>query len=133
MRAALRGSRHVAAPMTSKTPWASAEAPFPRNSGNSSSMSSARRASKGGAAPWAEVAAGLAHNRRLPPALGSEPARRLAVPAGGPRRCYCAAILLHCASASCLSEAIGIFAAAVRQACFAVLSAVFTFALPVVI
>ena len=53
--------------------------------------------------------------------------------AGGPRRRYCAAILLHCASASCLSEAIGIFAAAVRQACFAVLSAVFTFALLVVI
>ena len=52
---------------------------------------------------------------------------------GGPRRRYCAAILLHCASASCLSEAIGIFAAAVRQACFAVLSAVFTFALLVVI
>ena len=53
--------------------------------------------------------------------------------AGGPRRRYCAAILLHCASASCLSEAIGIFAAAVRQACFALLSAVFTFALLVVI
>ena len=52
---------------------------------------------------------------------------------GGPCRRYCAAILLHCASASCLSEAIGIFAAAVRQACFALLSAVFTFALLVVI
>jgi len=42
-------------------------------------------------------------------------------------------ILLHCASAACLSEAIGIFAAAVRQACFALLSAVLTFALLVVI
>ena len=39
--------------------------------------------------------------------------------AGGPRRRYCAAILLHCAAASCSSEAIGIFAAAVGQACFA--------------
>ena len=58
-----------------------------------------------------------------------EPARR----AGGPRRRYCAAILLHCASAACLSEAIGIFAAAVRHACFALLSAVLTFALLVVI
>ena len=48
-------------------------------------------------------------------------------------RRYCAAILLHCASASCLSDAIGIFAAAVRQACFALLSALFTFALLVVI
>ena len=51
----------------------------------------------------------------------------------GARRRYCAAILLHCASAACLSEAIGIFAAAVRQACFALLSALFTFALLVVI
>ena len=53
--------------------------------------------------------------------------------AGGPRRRYCAAILLHCASACCLSEAIGIFAAAVRQTCFGLLSALFTFALLVVI
>jgi hypothetical protein len=53
--------------------------------------------------------------------------------AGGSRRRYCAVILLHCASADCLSEAIGIFAAAVRQACFALLSAVFTFVLLVVI
>ena len=69
---------------------------------------------------------------RRPPALN----RRggwLCQRAGGPRRRYCAAILLHCASASCLSEAIGIFAAAVRQACFALLSALFTFALLVVI
>ena len=51
----------------------------------------------------------------------------------GPRRRYCATILLHCASASRLSEAIGIFAAAVRQACFALPSAVLTFALLVVI
>ena len=53
--------------------------------------------------------------------------------AGSPRRRYCAAILLHCASAACLTEAIGISAAPVRQACFALLSAVFTFALLVVI
>ena len=46
---------------------------------------------------------------------------------------YGAAILLHCVSADCLSEAIGIFAAAVRQACLAVLSAALTFALLVVI
>ena len=65
---------------------------------------------------------------------GPEPARGLALQrAGGSRRRYCAVILLHCASAACLSEAIGIFAAAVRQACFALLSAVFTFALLVVI
>ncbi len=69
---------------------------------------------------------------RRPPALNLR-GGWLCQRAGGPRRCYCAAILLHCASASCLSEAIGIFAAAVRQACFAVLSAVFTFALLVVI
>jgi len=42
------------------------------------------------------------------------------------------AILLHCASAACLIEAIGIFAAAVRQACLALLSAALTFALLVV-
>jgi hypothetical protein len=42
-------------------------------------------------------------------------------------------ILLHCAWALCLSDAIGIFAAAVRQACFALPSAVLTFALLVVI
>ena len=69
---------------------------------------------------------------RRPPALNLR-GGWLCQRAGGPRRRYCAAILLHCASASCLSEAIGIFAAAVRQACFAVLSAVFTFALLVVI
>jgi hypothetical protein len=46
---------------------------------------------------------------------------------------YGAAILLHCASAVCLSEAIGIFAAAVRQVCLALLSAALTFALLVVI
>ena len=46
---------------------------------------------------------------------------------------YGAAILLHCASAACLSEAIGIFAAAVRQVCLALLSAALTFALLVVI
>ena len=57
---------------------------------------------------------------------GNELASRL-------RRRYCAAILLHCASAACLSEAIGMFAAAVRQACFALLSAVLTFVLLVVI
>ena len=49
------------------------------------------------------------------------------------RRRYCAAILLHCSSADCLSEASGIFAAAVRQLCFALLSALLTFALLVVI
>ena len=38
-------------------------------------------------------------------------------------------ILLHCAWALCLIDAIGIFAAAVRQACFALPSAVLTFAL----
>ena len=48
-------------------------------------------------------------------------------------RRYCAVILLHCASAACLTEAIGIFAAAVRQARFALPSAVLTFALLVVI
>ena len=42
---------------------------------------------------------------------------------------YCAVILLHCAWALCLSDAIGIFAAALRQACFALPSAVLTFAL----
>ena len=42
-------------------------------------------------------------------------------------------ILSHCAWAACLSDASGIFAAAVRQACFALPSAVFTFALLVVI
>jgi hypothetical protein len=46
---------------------------------------------------------------------------------------YGAAILLHCASAACLSEAIGIFAAAVRQVCLAWLSAALTFALLVLI
>jgi hypothetical protein len=46
---------------------------------------------------------------------------------------YFAAILSHCAWAACLSDAIGIFAAAVTQDCFALLSAVFTFALLVVI
>ena len=46
---------------------------------------------------------------------------------------YLAVILLHCVSAACLSEASGIFAAAVRQVCFALLTAVFTFALLVVI
>ena len=60
---------------------------------------------------------------------------RLALPAGGQSApaLLCAAILLHCASAACLTEAIGISAAPVRQACFALLSAVFTFALLVVI
>ena len=77
---------------------------------------------------------GQSTGRRLP-APGPEPARGgwLCQRAGGPCRRYCAVILLHCASASGLSEAIGIFAAAVRQACFALLSAVFTFALLVVI
>ena len=42
-------------------------------------------------------------------------------------------ILSHCAWAACLSDASGIFAAAVRQACFALPSAVFTFALLVLI
>jgi hypothetical protein len=42
---------------------------------------------------------------------------------------YCVVILLHCASAACLSDAIGILAAAVRHVCFALLSAVLTFAL----
>ena len=42
-------------------------------------------------------------------------------------------ILLHCAWADCLIDAIGIFAAALRQACFALPSAVLTFALLVVI
>ena len=65
--------------------------------------------------------------------LGLTPARRPALPAGGPRRRYCAYILLHCAWAASLSDAIGIFAAAVRQACFALPSAVLTFALLVVI
>ena len=46
---------------------------------------------------------------------------------------YGAAILLHCASAACLSEATGIFAEAVRQACLALLSPALTFALLVVI
>ena len=69
---------------------------------------------------------------RRPPALNPR-SGWLCQRAGGPRRRYCAAILLHCASATCLSEAIGISAAAVRQACFALLSAVFTFALLVVI
>ena len=61
--------------------------------------------------------------------------RRLALPAGRrfSRWRYCPVIFLHCASAACLSEAIGIFAAAVRQACLALLSAVLTFALLVVI
>ena len=55
-------------------------------------------------------------------------------PAGGPRPArYCAVILLHCAWALCLIDAIGIFAAALRQACFALPSAVLTFALLVVI
>ena len=56
-----------------------------------------------------------------------------AMRAGGSRRRYCAVILLHCASAACLTDAIGIFAAAVRQACFALPSAVLTFVLLVVI
>ena len=46
---------------------------------------------------------------------------------------YDPAILLHCVSAACLSEAMGIFAAAVRQACLALLTAALTFALLVVI
>lgn len=46
---------------------------------------------------------------------------------------YCAAILSHCVWADCLTDAIGIFAAAVRQACLALLSAALTFALFVVI
>ena len=46
---------------------------------------------------------------------------------------YRSAILLHCAPPGSFSEAIRIFAAAVRQACLAVLSAALTFALPVVI
>jgi hypothetical protein len=50
-------------------------------------------------------------NFRRPPALNLR-GGWLWQRAGGPRRRYCAAILLHCASASCLSEAIGIFAAA---------------------
>ena len=87
-----------------------------------------------GAAVGARVLGVLELGQSIRPATsagpGPEPARR---PAGGPRRRYCAAILLHCASAACLSEAIGIFAAAVRQACFALLSAVLTFALLVVI
>ena len=69
---------------------------------------------------------------RRPPALNL-PGGRLCQRMCGPRRRYCVAILLHCASAACLSEAIGIFAAAVRQACFALLSALFTFASLVVI
>ena len=73
--------------------------------------------------------------RRLPLAPDPSTCRRLALPAGRrfSRWRYCAVILLHCASAACLSDAIGIFAAAVRQACFALLSAVLTFALLVVI
>jgi hypothetical protein len=70
---------------------------------------------------------------RRPPAPERARAAGFASGAGGSRRRYCAAILLHCASAACLTEAIGIFAAPVRQACFALLSAVFTFALLVVI
>ena len=70
---------------------------------------------------------------RWPPT--PESARRLALPAGSrfSRWRYCAVILLHCASAACLSDAIGILAAAVRQACLALLSALLTFALLVVI
>ncbi len=45
------------------------------------------------------------------------------------RRRYGAAIFLHSASAECLSEEIGIFPAAVRQACSALWSAALTFAL----
>ena len=45
--------------------------------------------------------------------------RRALQHAGGARRRYCVVILLHCASAACLTDAIGIFAAAVRQACLA--------------
>lgn len=71
--------------------------------------------------------------RPLAPAPGRT-CQRLALQwAGGSRRRYCAVILLHCASAACLTDAIGIFAAAVRQACFALPSAVLTFVLLVVI
>jgi hypothetical protein len=63
----------------------------------------------------------------------SEPVGGWLCAGGRLARCYCAAILSHCASAACLSEAIGIFAAAVRQACFALPSPVLTFALLVVI
>ena len=46
---------------------------------------------------------------------------------------YWAAILSHCVWADCLTEVIGIFAVAVRQACLALLSAALTFVLLVVI
>ena len=101
-------------------------------------MQAGREEASLGAAVGPRVLGGLAlanrSDRRLPaaPALNLR-GGWLCQRAGGPRRRYCAAILLHCASAACLSEAIGIFAAAVRQACFALLSAVLTFALLVVI
>ena len=66
---------------------------------------------------------------RSPPLPARAPPGRRSIRAGR----YGAAILLHCVSADCLSDEIGIFAAAVRQACLALLSAALTFALLVVI
>ena len=75
--------------------------------------------------------------RSILPATSPAPGRacqRLALGrASGSRPRYCAVILLHCASAACLTDEIGIFAAAVRQACFALPSAELTFGLLVVI
>ena len=65
--------------------------------------------------------------------MGLAPAERERGEPGGPCRRYCTAILLHGASAVCLIEAIGMFAAAARQASFASLSAALTFVLLVVI
>ena len=62
--------------------------------------------------------------RTFPPTGRSTPGLRVR---------YLAVILLHCVSAACLSELSGIFAAAERQVCFALLAAAFTFALFVVI
>ena len=67
---------------------------------------------------------------RLRP-YGSQPAHGSSCPTGSRR--YGPAILLHSLSAACLSEAMGIFAAAVRHVCLALLSAALTFALLVVI
>jgi len=75
--------------------------------------------------------------RSIPPATSAGPGRTCQLAgfaaSGGSRQRYCAVILLHCASAACLIDAIGMFAAVLRQACFALPSAELTFALLVVI
>jgi hypothetical protein len=93
-------------------------------------------------APRQAVRAQAHDRKRAPLPLADEPRKPTSLPEAvvgrplmaivGSRR-YDPAILLHCLSAARLSEAIGIFAASVRQACLALSSAALTLGLLVVI